>query len=221
MSGFIVATSANVDITCEWSLAAIRRGRNFVNSDECMLRLISLLSKFISPLHKSGVQRPLSLSLSLQSTISFSFSIKCKNICLCQKWMISWPCCIQIGPFTVHKSFFCKMYFVFHYRPRACRISLFLCAENGKHHSRPPKVSNTKGYMTLGHSNWTICSLWNLFLQNELSKKPKAKQKTKQNWRNESEMKVCESILSRSFAPTIVPVQLWKSLCNRLQSVWL
>ena len=29
-----------------------------------------------------------------------------------------------------------------------------------------PKVDDTKGYMTPGHSNWTICSLWNLFLQN-------------------------------------------------------
>ena len=30
-----------------------------------------------------------------------------------------------------------------------------------------PKVNSTKGYMTLGHSNWTICSPQNLFLQNE------------------------------------------------------
>ena len=30
-----------------------------------------------------------------------------------------------------------------------------------------PKVDESKGYMTLGHSNWTICSPGNLFLQNE------------------------------------------------------
>ena len=34
-------------------------------------------------------------------------------------------------------------------------------AENGKVNS--PKVNDTKGCVTSGHSNWTICSLWNQF----------------------------------------------------------
>ena len=30
------------------------------------------------------------------------------------------------------------------------------------------KVNDTKGSMTLGHSNWTVCSPLNLFLKDEI-----------------------------------------------------
>ena len=84
------------------------------------------------------------------------------------KWLTPkgvWPWGTQIGPFAVHKTYFCKMNFHFINRPHAAFP--FSCIQWNGHPTMYPIVSDTKGCMTLGHSNWTICSPRNLFLQNE------------------------------------------------------
>ena len=83
-----------------------------------------------------------------------------------QKWVTPrgvWPWGIQVGPFAVHKTYFCKVNF--HFITSQMQHFPFLHAEKGLQWT--PWVVDTKGCKTLGHSSWTICSPKNLFLPNE------------------------------------------------------
>ena len=76
-----------------------------------------------------------------------------------QKWMTPrgvWPWGIQIRPFAVHEAYFWKL--IFHFINSHMQDFPFpACREKGTP-QWTPKVNDTKGCMTLGHSNWTICS---------------------------------------------------------------
>ena len=85
-----------------------------------------------------------------------------------QKWTtprVVWPWGIRIGSFGVYKTYFCKMNFHFFNRPHASVP--FSCMQRKGHPTMDPKKDDPKGYMSPGHSNWTICSPQNLFLQDE------------------------------------------------------
>ena len=80
----------------------------------------------------------------------------------------------SIGPFGIHETYFCNMDFHFIDQPHAAFP--FSCIKANGHLTVDPKVSDTKGCMTLGLSNWTISSQQNLFLKIKfpLSSKPHA-----------------------------------------------
>ena len=85
-----------------------------------------------------------------------------------QKWMRPrglWPWGIQIGAFGVHETYFSNMNFHFFNRPHAAFP--FSCTQWKGSPQLTSKVNETKGCMTMGHSNWTICSPWTQFLQYE------------------------------------------------------
>ena len=81
---------------------------------------------------------------------------------------------IQIGQFATNKTYFCKTDFHFFNRPHAAFP--FPASREKGNPQWTPKVSDTKGCMTLGYSNWPICSQQNLFLkpQFHLINKPHA-----------------------------------------------
>ena len=62
----------------------------------------------------------------------------------------------------IHKTYFCSLNF--HFKPDA-GFPFSSMQKKGRTLQWIPKVSNTKGCMTLGHSNWTIRSSQDLFLQ--------------------------------------------------------
>ena len=85
-----------------------------------------------------------------------------------QKWMTLrgvWPWGIQIGPYGVQKTYFCKVNFHFINRPHAAFP--FSCIQRKGHPSVETKSDDTKGCRTLGHSIWNNLSPQNIFLQSE------------------------------------------------------
>ena len=85
-----------------------------------------------------------------------------------KKWMKRrgiWPWFIQVGPFRVHKIYFWIVNFHFIIKPHAAFP--FSCMQRKGSLNWTPKVNETKGHMTLGHSSWTIWSPLDLFLDSE------------------------------------------------------
>ena len=66
----------------------------------------------------------------------------------------NWTICSLQNPFCVSK---------FPLFQKSDAAFPFSCIQGKGHSKMDPNVSETMGSMTMGHSNWTICSLQNLF----------------------------------------------------------
>ena len=74
------------------------------------------------------------------------------------------PRAFKLDHLQSKETYFSRMDFHFFNRPQAAFPFSWIQWKGTPQWT--PKVSDTKGCMTLGHSNWTICSPRNLFLQN-------------------------------------------------------